>query len=300
MRCTRTCACVPPAPTWGMDGEGGRGGDGRGTRPRILRPSVDGQDAEERLRMHTRRHRVFCMVRVSLCVSRISSSLPSSSGNTLGTRYVPCQAASESIFSPSPTHSTPLSLSRPQRPSGPSYWNARPAPPHRRSSSSVSSSRATAPSYYTFFADRVAASPAHDRPRNAAGAPTSIEPRRGLSRPASPEMDYGYRWTASPQPISTALPIAESAAMSIPPPPLSPVFAPPPLPMIGRNLSQLRPASSTMRVMPTITPGFSGPPLVVSTPSREPVVELDADGVPIGEMDEPNSPDKEIMSWPGR
>ncbi|TFK94858.1 hypothetical protein K466DRAFT_534991 [Polyporus arcularius HHB13444] len=208
-------------------------------------------------------------------------------GNTLGTRYVPCQAASESIFSPTPTHSTSPSVPRPQRPSGPSYWNARPPAP-RRSSSAVSASRGAAPSYYTFFADRVSATPAHDRPRHIAAAPR-------VSRPASPEMDYGYRWTASPQMISTPLPIAESAATSNPPPPLSPVFAPPPLPTAGRSTSQLRPTSS-MRPMPQYIP----PPLVVSTPTREPVVELDADGVPIDEMDEPNSPDKEIMSWPGR
>ncbi|RPD67401.1 hypothetical protein L227DRAFT_590192 [Lentinus tigrinus ALCF2SS1-6] len=221
-------------------------------------------------------------------------------GNTLGTRYVPCQAASESIFSPSPTHSTSPSLVRPQRPAGPSYWNARPTAPHRRSSSSVSASRAAAPSYYTFFADRVTASPAHDRPRHAAGAPTSLEPRRGASRPGSPEIDYGYRWTASPQMVATPLPVAESAGASNPPPPLSPVFAPPPLPTVGRSISQLRPASSTMRSIPTFSPGFIPPPLVVNTPNREPVVELDADGVPISEMDEPNSPDKEVMSWPGR
>ncbi|KAI0711027.1 hypothetical protein C8T65DRAFT_807642 [Cerioporus squamosus] len=214
-------------------------------------------------------------------------------GNTLGTRYVPCQAASESIFSPTPTHSTSPSSPRPQRPSGPSYWNARPALPHRSSSSSVSASRGAAPSYYTFFADRVTASPAHDRPRHAAAAPRA-------SRPASLEIDYGYRWTASPQMISTPLPITESAAPSNPPAPLSPVFAPPPLPSAGRSTSQLRPASSSMRPMPEFSPGFIPPPLVVSTPNREPVVELDADGVPIGEMDEPNSPDKEIMSWPGR
>ncbi|KAI0758139.1 hypothetical protein C8Q74DRAFT_1373179 [Fomes fomentarius] len=223
-------------------------------------------------------------------------------GNTLGTRYVPCQAASESIFSPCPSSPAASSPSRSSRPFGPSYWNARPAPQHRRSSCSVSSTRGSLPSYYTFFADRVTATPTHghhySRPTS---PPTLAEPRRGGSRPISPEIDYGYRWTASPQPVSTPLPISDSNANTAPAnlqPPASPIFALPPLPPLGRNPSQLRPISS-VRTEPRLTLEFQ-PPLVVSTPAREPGLDLDPDGVPLVDMIEPGSPDKEGMSWPGR
>ena len=49
---------------------------------------------------------------------------------------MPCQAASESIFSPTLSHPPPPSSSRPLRPFGPSYWNPRPTAPRRRSASS--------------------------------------------------------------------------------------------------------------------------------------------------------------------
>ncbi|KAI0722499.1 hypothetical protein C8Q76DRAFT_615719 [Earliella scabrosa] len=217
-------------------------------------------------------------------------------GNTLGTRYTPCQAASESIFSPCPSTPTAPSTSRPLRPFGPSYWNAR-SVPHRRSSCSMSGMRTTPPSYYTFFADRVTASPAHDYRSQSVAAPTLVEPGRSSSRPISPEIDYGYRWTASPQTVSTPLPITDSTAAPSNPAPTSPVFALPPLPPLGRNISQLRPSSS-VRTEPRLN--LTPPPLVVSTAAGEPGLDLDRDGVPLVEMEEPGSPDKEGMSWPGR
>ncbi|KAI0751197.1 hypothetical protein C8Q80DRAFT_1218020 [Daedaleopsis nitida] len=221
----------------------------------------------------------------------------SACGNTLGTRYVPCQAASESIFSPCPSSAESFTASRPIRPSGPSYWNARPIP-LRRPSCSVSVARGSASSYYTFFADRVTATPRHDHPPHSTMAPTLVEPRRGGSQSASPVIDYGYRWTASPQPASTPLPNANTDATASNPPPLSPVFALPPLPPLGRNTSQLRPSSSARPESRPIIEFL--PPVVVGTPTDEVGMDLDPDGVPLGEMEEPDSPDKEGMSWPGR
>ena len=239
---------------------------------------------------------MFCLVRLVLLRYQLPPSCSPCSGNTLGTRYTPCQAASESIFSPCPSTPTAPSTSRPLRPFGPSYWNARPVP-HRRSSCSMSGMRTTPPSYYTFFADRVTASPAHDYRSQSVAAPTLVEPGRSSSRPISPEIDYGYRWTASPQTVSTPLPITDSTAAPSNPAPTSPVFALPPLPPLGRNISQLRPSSS-VRTEPRLN--LTPPPLVVSTAAGEPGLDLDRDGVPLVEMEEPGSPDKEGMSWPGR
>ncbi|KAI1795056.1 hypothetical protein LXA43DRAFT_882252 [Ganoderma leucocontextum] len=229
-------------------------------------------------------------------------------GNTLGTRYVPCQAASESIFSPTLSNPPPPSSSRPLRPFGPSYWDARPPGHHRRSTSSTGSSRGHLPSYYTFFADRVTGCPPYDLPSHTAVAPVPVPPeqRREYARPTSPEIDYGYRWTASPQPAPTPLPplpLPTSEPNTFrdrdrdePP---SPVFALPPLPPLSRNPSQLRPLSTSLPLSISVS-SREPPPLVVSTPSGEPGLDLDPDGVPFVELDEPSSPDKESMSWPGR
>ncbi|KAI0371496.1 hypothetical protein BV20DRAFT_1016905 [Pilatotrama ljubarskyi] len=223
-------------------------------------------------------------------------------GNTLGTRYVPCQAASESIFSPSPPASAASSPPRPVRPFGPNYWNARPASQHRRNSSSSSSSHASPSSYYTFFADRVSSSP----PCELSQTTQCLAPepsRRTISRAASPEvMDYGYRWTASPMPVTAALPTGEPpASSSFMTTPLSPVFTLPPLPPITRTPSQMRPPSAPIRISRGIGLELRSPGGPLSTPSGEPGMQLgmdvDPDGVPLVE---PGSPDKEAMSWPGR
>ena len=39
-------------------------------------------------------------------------------------------------------------------------------------------------------------------------------------------------------------------------------------------------------------------PLRIGTPTGE--AGLDPDGVPLGELEEPSSPDKETVAWPGR
>ncbi|KIJ13339.1 hypothetical protein PAXINDRAFT_136327 [Paxillus involutus ATCC 200175] len=62
-------------------------------------------------------------------------------GNTLGTRYKPCQAAAEGLFSPQYTSHVPLC------PQGPRYWHGQPSSPTAES---------TSLSYiYTFFASNV-------------------------------------------------------------------------------------------------------------------------------------------------
>lgn len=110
------------------------------------------------------------------------------SGNPLGTRYMPCQAASEGIFSvpasssTTPSNSRPSSISRPTRasrplhPSSPRYWNCRPTPTRARTASQLrdagavkrtpsSASSASAKRFYvyTFFSDRVQSVPVHDQ-----------------------------------------------------------------------------------------------------------------------------------------
>lgn len=218
---------------------------------------------------------------------------------------MPCQAASESIFSPTLSNPAPPPSSRPLRPFGPSYWDARPLPGHhRRPTSLTGSSRGQLPSYYTFFADRVTACPPYDLPSHTAVA-TIPEQRRDNPRPASPEIDYGYRWTASPQPVPTPLPPLPESEPSTSRDrerdrePMSPVFALPPLPSLSRPPSQLRPLSTSMPLSISVS-SREPPPLLVSTPSGEPGLDLDPDGVPLNELDEPSSPDKESMSWPGR
>ena len=93
------------------------------------------------------------MVSPNAPVWRCSQSyLLPSSGNTLGTRYLPCQAASEGIFSHSSCNHTPAA--RPLGPSGPQYWRNARAP----STSSASNTRASNFYVYTFFADHVTSS----------------------------------------------------------------------------------------------------------------------------------------------
>ncbi|KAH9854918.1 hypothetical protein C2E23DRAFT_725385 [Lenzites betulinus] len=223
-------------------------------------------------------------------------------GNTLGTRYVPCQAASESFFSPSPSASAAASPPRPIRPFGPSYWNARPVPT-RRNTPCSGPSRASPSSYYTFFADRVSSSPPHELASCTSHSHIPETSRRASSRAGSPEViDYGYRWSASPLPTNAALPSSDSSASSnFVATPLSPVFTLPPLPPLSRTPNQMRPPSAPVRV-PRLDIRSSGGPL--STPNGEfgmqVGMDVDPDGVPLGDMEVPGSPDKEGMSWPGR
>ncbi|OBZ70380.1 Dipeptidyl peptidase 3 [Grifola frondosa] len=210
-------------------------------------------------------------------------------GNALGTRYLPCQAASESIFSASiPISPQP---SRPLHPSGPSYWQCR-TPTHTRRASSSGTARPAAGTrnsprfYYTFFADRVSPS----RPYSFPPPPSPDFARRG-SRPATPDTlpDYGYRWTASPRPYSPNPPLASSAMFS-------PVFTLPPPPALVRSSPPPQAQARTPRLELDVQRTYFQAGVDVAG------IGLDADGVVIEELEEPGSPTKpemRICSGPG-
>ncbi|KAF7798397.1 hypothetical protein EIP86_009618 [Pleurotus ostreatoroseus] len=142
-------------------------------------------------------------------------------GNPLGTRYLPCPAASEGIFASPNTASAP-SNPCPRHPSDPRYWDP------RLPSTSHSDGRVDNFFVYTFFADRVSSRPPVDfefkipQP-HPLPPPPRREPRRmpEMVIMGSPEMPtsalpqedsseengqgwYGFRASASPRPFSYA------------------------------------------------------------------------------------------------
>ena len=156
-------------------------------------------------------------------------------GNALGTRYLPCPAASEGLFSaPSSgasgaaTHSHTASVrSRPRYPSGPNYWNASQATGTRGKSGNFF--------VYTFFADRVSSKPPlhnftpilprpHEpqREQELLAAPSPIFATPPTSRPEDNGSTpwYGFRATASPRPYPVD---AESVTESMASPPVQTV-----------------------------------------------------------------------------
>lgn len=247
----------------------------------------------------------------------VSYPLPRS-GNTLGTRYLPCQAASEGIFSHSSCTHTPAPWLA--GPSGPQYWRSRRAP--SISSTSTSGVRSSGFYVYTFFADHVTSSPAYVFLETAKQIHPRSQPEqasRPVSRPRSPPLSYGYRYTASPRPISSyplppipsdapnpaPTPDAAPATLNIPPS-IFPVWSqltprtPPPqsfmrTPQLALNLPE---SGATTRSTGTLVEA----PLGIDENGLA-MGELDADGMPLNgeEMEEPNSPDKTTeMVWPGR
>lgn len=239
-------------------------------------------------------------------------------GNPLGTRYMPCQAASEGIFSSNGGHNPPSRNSRPLYPSGPRYWQAmRPTLSRSNTSSSTSSSRSTTPKpaqgsfyVYTFFANQVSSSPTCNFP--------SL-PKQPLR---SPEIITPYAPATTSDP-SRNVPFPETTWLgytpSASPLPYSPTFAPAPLSLPRRR------SRSRSRSPPRRSPGLSlqipegriisasggvaaGIPLSLRAErlsSGSDRGQLDADGVPIGEdpdeIGEPGSPDKiDGMFWSGR
>ncbi|KAI0690255.1 hypothetical protein BC835DRAFT_1365376 [Cytidiella melzeri] len=240
-------------------------------------------------------------------------------GNPLGTRYMPCQAASEGLFSNAANQPTPRNT-RPLHPSGPRYWQAmqRPTPSLSRSSTARSDMRRpTQGSFYvyTFFSNQVSSSPtcnfppATKLPRRSPEVRTPYTPTgAGPSRTGqSAETTWlGYSFTGSPLPYSPA----------------------PTQPVIPRPRSRSR-SRSPVRRSPGLTltiPSFQVPSSAISIPlgvsatgvplrsDRAPPAagetgQLDADGVLIGgepgvDVDgEPGSPDKignDGMLWSGR
>ncbi|EMD40316.1 hypothetical protein CERSUDRAFT_102733 [Gelatoporia subvermispora B] len=214
-------------------------------------------------------------------------------GNTLGTRYLPCQAASEGIFSSSPSSSNRPSPTPPlAHPSGPEYWQCSIAP---GSPSSSSGTRSRAFYVYTFFSQHVTPSRPYAFPAQprapAAARRTSMQPATPST--PSPQPMYGYRFTASPRPFSpfpSQPPVAPASAMSAG----APAFTLPPPP------APTRPASRPPRL------GLDIPEPAAADADAEaaPGMALDPDGVlrDADEMEEPGSPDKTGTEalWPGR
>ncbi|KAH9931776.1 hypothetical protein B0H21DRAFT_95048 [Amylocystis lapponica] len=234
-------------------------------------------------------------------------------GNTLGTRYLPCQAASEGFFSRgSASHeqrpSTPL------HPAGPRYWDCRPSYPPQPSSSGSSHTRAPPKLYaYTFFADHVSPSRSYEFPPRTHGTSVPDAPYRSVSRPTSPAPPptyYGYRLSSSPRPYppypGLPLPGLNSSSST-----LVSSFAVPPTVTSTRAPAQSR-AAQTQPQTPRLGLDMSDPGASSGAGDAPPVVpgeigmgvELDPDGVVVDvDMAEPSSPDKtgtEAMLWPGR
>lgn len=230
-------------------------------------------------------------------------------GNPLGTRYMPCHAASEGIFSTRNKHPAALRPTRPLHPSGPQYWGPSHTPPAPRQDDSADPSQSTTDSafyVYWFFADHVTSSPA--RP------PSRTEQADAYSRPPSPRTTswFGLTPTASPRPYSPAF--APNPASPEPPSPglivpLSPYLSP----RAGYRTTAFYdpPAREPDDALayPASDAGDDSASTVLAPADEDrygvdvDLVELDADGVPIEReaVLEPGSPDKtEIFTWPGR
>ena len=176
----------------------------------------------------------MCSRRRGLC-DMVSISIPFPirfshliSGNTLGTRYKPCQTAADGLFSLHHISQVPIC------PQGPRYW-------HGRASATSSS---TSPSYiYTFFASnvtRASQSPAPrvpppsssreesfytvdnafdmnflDRLASASPIPMSDEDRDGLEQSSRPQIDLEFDPDGAPLPSNPGSPDKTSAELML-------------------------------------------------------------------------------------
>lgn len=261
--------------------------------------------------------------------------MPSISGNTLGTRYMPCQAASAGLFacnSPTPCHSQ----SPPIHPSGPRYWDY--ASTSRPKASSSSSSN----NFYvhTFFGDHVTAAPAYHRhsdPHPTSGysilqdrapPPTRETPRITrrnstvwAEEPARPSFVDMGALTTSPRPF-TPNPLPPYPPSNYNQSSQLPQSLPPPPRIVQRTSPQPLLRSPQLRVEVPLPPSLRRVRRANSIGSNDNdtyritedylddddgygvnVVELDADGVVVQTETEPNSPDKvgdAGFLWPGR
>ncbi|THH32595.1 hypothetical protein EUX98_g1596 [Antrodiella citrinella] len=212
-------------------------------------------------------------------------------GNPLGTRYMPCQAASDGIFSaPNTSSSTPSSsrlssISRPTRapraphPSSPRYWNCRPARAassssplrgDKRSSASSDSSNSKRFYVYTFFSDRVRSEPVHDweeyePPHHHAAAAAlpvqSSQPPQPSQRRPVPVRSQTIRPRADSQ-STPSLPASFLALLS----PQTPTFPSSSGPTSGPSSGYTSGAGSTSRVLTASPTPISFPvsPIVTS------------------------------------
>ncbi|GJF00208.1 hypothetical protein PsYK624_164880 [Phanerochaete sordida] len=238
-------------------------------------------------------------------------------GNPLGTRYMPCQAASEGIFTTRHKPPTPVRPARPQYPAGPSYYApSRASSLARPQHSEGSAARPPNGTFYvyTFFADHVSSAPAC--PFAAVEKP-DYQPV--ASSPLRQTTWLGFTPSASPRPYSPPFAVP-STPEPLPAEPFAPVRRAPP----RRDSMFLEPPPSAgdadgwMFVRPELERdlGFDGRgdarDLGFDDDADERAREavdlqlrggLDADGVLV-EPDvagDPDSPDKtETVTWPGR
>ncbi|KAF7968233.1 hypothetical protein HWV62_31559 [Athelia sp. TMB] len=142
-------------------------------------------------------------------------------GNTLGTRYKPCQAAAEGLFSHTSASRVRTPIPGPLRPEGPEYWHpsyqhpsSPSSAPHRQSSRSA---RAASPYHvYTFFSANVTASPQFSFPSSTSHHHHRVPSPPALVSPSSPpriirlpppraqsqaQPRFFDRMTRSPEPI---------------------------------------------------------------------------------------------------
>jgi hypothetical protein len=227
-------------------------------------------------------------------------------GNPLGTRYKPCQAASEGIFTSRNKHPSPTRRAGPLHPSGPRYWGSSRASSISRSHRSEGSSERSPSStfyVYTFFADHVSSSPACPFPLSER---TERQPL-ATSPPLQSGAWLGYTPSTSPRPYSPAFapnPASREPA-SVPPLNIPPRRPPRRSPSVYETFGLREPAAGYyLSELPEAEPR----PTDVddedrgSVDPREIRGGLDADGVLVETevIMDPGSPDKEVMTWPGR
>ncbi|EKM61834.1 uncharacterized protein PHACADRAFT_248700 [Phanerochaete carnosa HHB-10118-sp] len=235
-------------------------------------------------------------------------------GNPLGTRYMPCQAASEGIFTARHKQSTPPRPSRPQYPAGPQYYAPARASSLSRSHHADASGRLSSSTFYvyTFFADHVSSLPACPFP-----AVEKTEHQPIVSSPLRPTTWLGPTPSASPRSYSPPFavpstpepaPIEPLNAMRRAPPRRDSVFFEPPP---GSGLAE----EDWMFISPEVARGFDGDEVDAGEGGFDDDDDdrvsvdmqlrgvLDADGVFVEPdvANDPDSPDKtETVTWPGR
>lgn len=231
-------------------------------------------------------------------------------GNPLGTRYAPCQAASEGIFKhkcPAPPRAT-----RPLHPAGPSYWGSSQVSQSHSSANSPRRSPNGAFYVYTFFADHVSSSP------TCSPSPSEKAEQQQPISSSSLRADtwLGYTPTASPRPYSPAFAPNPSTPE---PAPVEPLNIPRRVvSAYARRMSIFDPVErpgyesreSDAYDVPELEEASFDDGLANDVDDADRVSidvrlrgGLDADGVLVENENivDPGSPDKnEIMTWPGR